>query len=235
MKLKANLHLHTNDDLYDNVKYSLKEAVDYAVELEYRVLALTCHKKIVDKEEYRKYAEDKGILLIKGAELNINRKHVVVLNAEKDIENIKNFDELRRYRQNHPEIFIIAPHPYFKLSSLGKYLEKYIDVFDAIEHSWFYSKSLNFNKKAIEIAKKYKKPPISTSDTHEIKWLDNNFTLIDAKEKTAPAIFDAVRNSRFENITSPLKTAKDMVPYLLRSNINYLIKIISGKNGQSIN
>ena len=103
-------------------------------------------------------------------------------------------------------------------------LEKYIRLFDAIEHSWFYSRWFNRNKKAVRAAKKYSLPLVATSDTHFFNFMDENYTIIDAEEFTVPAILDALRAKRFQNLTSPRKFWRDMVilqgGYLLRNFVS---------------
>ncbi|MBD3360315.1 hypothetical protein GF366_00775, partial [Candidatus Peregrinibacteria bacterium] len=114
------------------------------------------------------------------------------------------FNALREYKKENPHIFIIAPHPYFYgFSPLKEKFEGNIDVFDAIEHSWFYTKIFNRNKKAQKMAKKYDLPLISTSDTHFLDFLNTDYAIIKAEEKTKDAIFEAVKKKRLENVTRP--------------------------------
>lgn len=220
MELKTNLHFHTKEDPNDIVEYTLKEGIDHAAELGFDVLAVTCHRYNAWNQDIAEYAKSKGILLISGAEVNLEEdplkrgRHTLILNGGKGFDKIETFEQLREYKKEHPEIFVIAAHPYFYGNfSLGEYLEKYIDLYDAIEHSWFYSKLFNRNKKAIEMAKKYDKPLISTSDTHFLydKHMDRNYAVIDAEEKTPSAIFDSIRNNNFRNVTFPSSFWKHMV------------------------
>lgn len=212
MKFKTNLHLHTNDDPQDVILYSFYDIVHEAKKLDFQVLALTCHNRFIEDQEYKSFAEQNGILLILGVEKTIEGKHVVVLNPDTQIELINTFADLGRYKSDHPEIFIIASHPYFPdpSSLLGK-LKQHIELFDAIELSWFYSKWIDFNKPAEKIAKRYNLPYLATSDTHHIELLNSSYAQIEVKEKTSEAIFDAIRKKRFENISSPQLFLKEMV------------------------
>lgn len=212
MNLKTNLHFHTHDDPRDVIWHTLYEGVRRAKRLGFEVLALTCHQKFIYLPAYQNYAARHGILLIPGVERDIEGRHVVILNPDKTIEDVATFDELKAYKQNHPDIFILAPHPYFYGSfSLKKRLERHIHLFDAIEHSWFYSKMFNRNKKAKVVAKKYNLPFIATSDTHELDLLDISYAVINAKEKTIKGVFEAIKNNNFTNITSPRKFWKEML------------------------
>jgi len=219
MQLKTNLHFHTADDPRHkhSIKYTFEEGVDYAASLGFDVIALTCHRTAVIKPHYKSYAASKNILFIPGIELNIDErrnmrgKHLIVLNCRENIEEIKTFSELENYKKTYPEIFVLAPHPYFYGNySLKGYLEKYIHLVDGIEHSWFYSKLFNRNKKAKDIAIKYNLPLIATSDAHFLNNMNKDYTLVDAVQKTPEAIFEALKQKKFKNITSPKEFLKEM-------------------------
>ena len=131
MKLKANLHFHSKEDPVDIISYDLFEGIDKAAELGFNVLASTCHGKNICLDRHVKYAAEKGILLIPGVEANIyelgtrRRNHVVILNCNESVNNVRTFHDLKRYKQMYPEIFVIAAHPYFYGNfSLGQRLEK---------------------------------------------------------------------------------------------------------------
>jgi predicted metal-dependent phosphoesterase TrpH len=210
MNLKTNLHFHTKEDPLDIISYTLFEGIDKAAELGFNVLASTCHTKNVCLDHHVQYAAEKGILLIPGIEADIyeqnstRRNHVLILNCDATANNIHTFEDLKQYRLDHPDIFIIAAHPYFYGNfSLGDRLETYIDLFDAIELSWFYTTWSNRNRKAAEMAEKYSKPFIATSDTHFFSFMNTNFSTINAKHKTVESLFDAIRAGNYENTTSP--------------------------------
>ncbi len=218
MKIKTNLHFHTNDDPGDPITYSMKEGIDKAVSLGFGSLAITCHQKFAWTKEYDEYAKSKGLVLIPGIELyvgntlNDSRRHVIVLNAVSSVETVRTFEDLTSYKRKHPEAFILAPHPYFYGDiNLKEFLEKYIDLFDAVEQSWFYSRWFNRNIKGKAVAEKYKLPFVSTSDTHFFDFLDTNYCLVDTESATSEAILSAIKSGKFENTTSPRNFWKDMV------------------------
>ena len=203
---KANLHCHTGDDPLDLIKYSFYDAIDRAAVLGFEVLAITCHDRFIDFPEYIAYAQKRGILLIPGTEKTIEKRHVVILNADKKVESVNTFTQLQNYKKLNPDVFLIAPHPYFYGgTSLKEKLEQNSGLFDAIEYSWFYSKFFNRNIPGELFAKKHNLPFIATSDTHILETLEQSFALIEAKAKTIPAIFEAIRQKKFRNITSPFK------------------------------
>lgn len=214
MQIKANLHLHTRDDVEDKphkniiAKYTLFEAIQKAKEKNINILAATCHNFVYTEEEYYDYAKKLGILLIPGIEKTIEKKHVLIINLpkNKEIEKIKTFEELKKYKERNPKIFIIAPHPFYRTSySLGTKLLKNIEVFDAIEHSWFYFKFFNPNKKAQKISQKFNLPLIATSDTHNLNMLDKSYIIADIKELSFEALKEALIKGHYRNFSSPPK------------------------------
>ena len=218
MRLKANLHLHTNDDPEDYVQHSLYEVVDLAASLDFDVLAITCHNHYAWCQEYADYAAERGITLIRGIEASISQtpgergRHVLILGADQDITAIKTFSDLRQYKQDHPYIVIIAPHPYFDpFFSLQDLAEAYIDLFDAIEHSWFYSQWFNRNQKAIALAKQYHKPLVATSDTHFLDHLNEHFTLIETTDRSEASVLQAIKDDALQMQTSPHKLFREML------------------------
>jgi len=210
--------MHTSDDPRDVVGYSLFDAVDHAARHGFEVLALTCHEVCAWTEEYATYAATKGVLLIPGVELDVAERagergrHVLLLGADKDAERIRTFADLAAYRATHKGVLVIAPHPYFYGNfSLHAYLEKYIDLFDAIEHSWFYSTKINRNTRAAQVAAHHRKPFIATSDTHFFDYMHENYALLEVQEKTQAGVFAAITNHAFVNYTRPRRLVREML------------------------
>jgi predicted metal-dependent phosphoesterase TrpH len=194
--LKCQFHCHVGGDPCDHIRYSPRELVDEAMKLRYDVLAITCHRAIVFDEEVRDYAASKGLLLVRGIEFEIDEQHILALNVDKDINEVETFYDLKKYRQNHPNTLVIAPHPYFPgKTCLGESLERHIDLFDAIEISWAGTKTIDFNKKARKIAKSFGKPLVATADCHFINDLDIGYCKLDCEQKWA-AILKTVREGR---------------------------------------
>lgn len=221
MRLKTNLHFHTGDDPRDFVFYTTEEGIDHAAMLGFDVLAITCHEKAAWTAEYAAYAAKKGILLIPGIELDIhesdgstsrNGRHVIILNCVPEVARVRTFSELKEYRALHPECLVLAPHPFFYGNfSLKRFLEDHIDLIDAIEHSWFYGFGLNRNKKAGAVAEAHHLPFIATSDAHTFQNVHSDYAIVDAEEKTIPALFAAIRKQKIRNITCPKKIVRGMI------------------------
>lgn len=204
MKLKSNLHMHVAGDPEDYISYTLRDVINAAKKLGFSVLAVTPHNALIGDEFDIRYAANLGILLIIGIEKTIEGAHVIILNATADVLLIKTFEHLAQYKKNHPESFIIAPHPFFPAGySLKKKFIRNHTLFDAVEFSWFFSKTVDFNSRARENAKTYNMPYIATSDTHDIRFLDAGYALIDVDEKNPKKIFEAIRNRTFQNVSEP--------------------------------
>ena len=215
MKLKTNLHFHSSEDPLDLfIKYDIYQGIDQAKKEGFKVLGLTCHNKFVYQTEFGDYAKKRGLLLIPGIEISINRGHILILNCDREAENIKTFADLREYKKKNPHIFIIAPHPCYFFFSLNKDLIKNINIFDAIEYSWFSFLFFDKNKKAQRIAQKFKKPFIANSDTHNLKYLKKTYSVIHSKSLNVEAIFDAIKKNNFKNVTKKI-TFWESFSYLL--------------------
>lgn len=223
MKLKASLHIHTKEDLSDGrvINYDIFKLIDVAHKFKFQVLALTCHKSLATRPEFVKYARERGILLISGIELELEegsrRPHVVVLNGEANILQVKNLADLKKYKVKHPEIFVLAAHPHADAHwSLGlDLLTKYLQVFDAVEHTWFYSSWYNTNKAVVALAKKFNKPVMATGDIHTLKYLNSDYCFIEASSLTVGSVLEALKVGRVINVTRP-KSPVEMFLFLLR-------------------
>jgi len=181
------------------------DLVERAYKLHFDVLAITTHRRVLCPSIIQEAAKKLGILLIPGIELNLNG-HVLILNATSEAETLKTLPDLREYRKNHPECFTIAAHPFYpgKSKCFQKRLEPNLDLFDGIEKSWFYSKKIDFNKKAERLASSHDLPYIATADVHLFEQLEMGHVMIHA-EKNSESIFEALRNQQFANVSEPKK------------------------------
>lgn len=224
MEFKACLHLHINEDPIENIGYSAYQAIDKAFEHGFLVIAFTCHNKFIDNKKYQQYANQKGILLLSGIEATIEGKHVLIYNCTQEVESISTFNQLRQYKKKYPEILIIAAHPYHLTKEcLSLKLIEHIDLFDAIEFSFFYHKLFNPNKKAIKTGKTYKKPIIATADIHFLEFFNVCYTTVEATKLEAKNIIEAIKKNRVD-ITSKSFSILELI------RISYKMITISKKN-----
>ena len=183
MKLKSDLHLHTWEDRRDMVGHSAMELISTAAHKGFKVLSITNHDTFTFSPELQSYAADRGLLLIPGIEKTIEGKHVLILNANLTAEKIRTFDDLHIAKRDG--IFVVAAHPFFKTKyCLGEKLLDYTDLFDAIEFTFFYSKWLNYNRKAMQVAKEKGLPVLGNSDCHFLKYMGICHSVIHAESQT---------------------------------------------------
>lgn len=203
------MHTHCNEDPIDGfISHSAKELIDYAAKLNFNVLSITCHNKVVYSKGLQDYANQRNILLVPGAEKDIEGRHVLLYNfTQNEIDLIENFEDLRKIKKEHH--FVIAPHPFYfhpKKISLFSKLENNIDLFDGIEFCHLYTRRLNSgNKKAKNIALKYNLPLVAGSDLHNLKHMDTNFSLVNSK-KNISSLFKAIKNNNIEVSSRPRNT-----------------------------
>jgi len=200
--LKADLHLHTAEDPLDRVRYTAKELISKAAKEKFDVISITNHHQMTFNHDLLSYAQERGILLIPGVEMTIQRRHVLVLNPPpyKMCSDFLSLSKLCR-----PETLIVAPHPYFPGTySLNGYLLKHLNLFDALEYCHFNSSMINFNQKALEVCQSFGFPLVGNSDAHFLSQLGTTYSLIYA-EKNLESIFAAIRGNRVEVVTRPLK------------------------------
>lgn len=223
IELKTDLHLHTCDDREDYINHTAHELIDMAAQRGFHVLAITNHNTYTFDHELRNYALDKGILLIPGIEKTIEGKHVLILNANPAAEKINTFYDLRKAKED--EIFVIAPHPFFKVANcLEKKLLQNLELFDAIEYCFFYSKRINFNSRAAALAKEYGLPMVGNSDCHLLKYLGICHSIIYAESQTLQDVLTAIRNKYVEVISRPIFLPKLCAIFCNMTTNKYRIK-----------
>src|SRR5438552_1624432 len=212
--VKIDLHIHTLDDPKDAVDYSAHQLLERARSLGFRVLAITLHDAVFDRQEVFADAAAMGILLIPAAEVRLCGADVIVLNVTgKEIAELKNFDDLRRLRARRGNsIFTIAPHPFYIFGcSIGSRLLTEIDCFDAIELCHFHKGLFNPNRRAAKVASRFGKPLIATSDAHRLHAFGRHYTSIPTPpELTVEGVLTSLRASRL-NLTSPSCSFVDLV------------------------
>jgi len=223
---KIQLHLHVAGDVLDNIKYSAKQAIQEAAKRDYLAISITCHDIFIYNQELADYANQHNIILIPGIEKTIEDKHVLIYNCEQSVETIETFAQLKDYRKSHPEIFVMAAHPFHpSQTSLMHKLCQHHTLFDAIEYCHFYSPLINPNLISKYFAKKYQLPLIATSDIHYLEAFDYGFAKLQFKDSTQKNtkqisiqnIFDNLRKQNFGNVTQKFSSI-DLFKLLYKLN-----------------
>lgn len=200
MELKADLHLHTREgDGF--IAYDARGLIDRAAREGFQVLSITNHNIVTFDEDLEAYARERGILLIPGVEATIEGRHVLLYNIDVLPERIRTFADLRRLRS--PEWLVVAPHPFFPASFClrGRLLTE-IDLFDAIEFSHFYTRSIDFNRPAMRLAQEVGLPLLGTSDSHLVRQFETTYSLVDA-DPTVASVLTAIRKGQVWIVSRP--------------------------------
>src|ERR1041385_1880694 len=204
--IKIDLHIHTLDDPLDALDYSAHQLLERARSLGFRVLAITLHDAVFDRAEVFADAASMGILLIPAAEVRLEGADVILLNVTSDdISSLRTLDDLAGLRNRRgPSLFTIAPHPFYVLGgSIGERLLQHIDHFDAIELCHFWGRLFNPNRRAVEMANRFGRPLIATSDAHQLHAFGSNYTSIPAPaELTVENVIGALRRGPLR-LTNP--------------------------------
>jgi predicted metal-dependent phosphoesterase TrpH len=212
--IKLDLHIHTLDDPKDALDYSAHELLERAKSLGYRVLAITLHDAVFDRPEVFADAARMGILLIPAAEMRLEGGDVILLNVTADeVAALRTLDDLAALRARRGDsLFTIAPHPFYVFGgSIGEKLVDRIDCFDAIELCHFWSRFFNPNRRAVEVAERFQKPLIATSDAHRLHAFGSNYTSIPRPaEVTVETVIAALRRGPLQ-VTNPPCSIWDLI------------------------
>ena len=229
--LKADLHIHTKGDPVDTqIQYTTQDLINLAAKQKFDVLGITWHNKLFETNQLRSYARKKGITLLQGVELTVNNQHTLVYNITKEeAAKVKTLDDLYQFKDH---VLVGAPHPFFVLPScLGNNVFNHPKLFDFIEHSHFYTKRINFNKKAIFAAQQLQIPLVGNSDVHHLSMFGKDFTHIDAAP-TTDAILDVLKKKavgrnkkKVEVETQPYKIGEFLrhTAYFTPKGLSYFI------------
>lgn len=201
--LKVELHSHTSDDPLDRIPYSACDLIDRAAALGYDALAITLHDRQLDIRTLAPYAAERGIVLIPGIEKTVEGRHVLLLNFSRDAEEIRSFDDLARLKREQAGL-VIAPHPFYPAPwSLRRLMNRYADLFDAVEYNAMFTTSLNFNWRAERWAARHHKPMVGCTDVHRLMQLGTTYSLVDA-ERDPVSICGAIAAGRVQVVSTPL-------------------------------
>jgi len=202
--LKVDLHLHTAEDPVDRIPHTAAALIDRAADLGFGALAITLHDRPLEDPRLRDRARERGVVLIPGIERTIRGRHVLLLNCPPAAAgSVHTLDDVARIKARHGAL-VIAPHPFFPgRSCIGSSLDAYAGLFDAVEWSYFWTRGINFNRRAARWAADYGKPLVANSDLHDLRQLGRTFSWVAAAADPA-AICEAIRKGRVVLRSSPV-------------------------------
>jgi len=200
---RVELHSHCQGDPIDHyIGHTLFEHIDQAKKVGLDALAVTWHQKICADPEAFAYARERNLLLIPGMEADVNNRHLVVLNlSEGDLSGEPTVDEVRALRARKPEVFVLAPHPFYPHPTcLGSLMNEYADCIDAVEwcmlHINWLPDRVNPNLRAARWAHQHGKPLVACSDAHSLSAIGKNASTVEADALTPEALFAGIRAGR---------------------------------------
>ena len=206
--LKAELHTHTREDPSDGqtlVRHSPGQLIDAAAAQGFEVLSITNHNQLLFEEGLSNYAHEKGILLLPGVEATLEGSHTLLYNFL-DYEPDWTTPAQVMARKG-PAQLVVAAHPFFPIrSAIGWGFLELAELFDALEFNHFYTKRINFNRRAQSAASEFRLPLIGNSDVHFLEQLGCTYSLVYAEKETA-SVIDAVKRGSVRIVTAPLGTA----------------------------
>jgi predicted metal-dependent phosphoesterase TrpH len=182
---KFDLHIHTN--FSDGIN-SPEEVLRYAKKIGLDGIAITDHDTIRGSKKVRNLAKELEIILIPGVEITTEHGDILALGVE-EVFSGKPLEILDKIRSSGG-VSILA-HPY------GGYWRKsfaemdVVKEFDAIE-IFNASTPLESNIRAMELAKKLKKPGIAGSDAHYLDMVGTAFII------TKNDVIDSIRKGKIK-------------------------------------
>jgi predicted metal-dependent phosphoesterase TrpH len=143
-------------------------------------------------------------VLLPGIEKTIEGRHVLLLNFPPESADIRSFADVARLKRTAG--LVVAPHPFYPIpSAMGRLLERWKDLIDAVEINAMYTRLVNFNRRAAAWARAHGKPLVGNSDLHLLAQLGTTYSLVDAPPEP-DAICAAIRAGRVEVRTEPLSS-----------------------------
>ena len=115
---------------------------------------------------------------------------------------------------------VLAPQRMLGHKSPKVTLDTYADLFDAIEYNAMFTASINFNARAVQWARRHRKPLVGNGDVHRLRQLGTTYSLVDAAN-TPDAICEAIRHHRVQVVAAPLPmpTAAGLIASIFGANL----------------
>ena len=213
--IKLDLHIHTLDDTKDALDFSAHQLLERAKALGFGGLAITLHDSVFDRREVFEDAASMGILLISAAEMRLHGADIVLLNVTpEEAAGLKDFNDVRRLRAARGDsLFTFAPHPFYVTGGSigGKRLVENIDCFDAIEICHFHKGWFDRNRPAREVAARFNRPLLATSDAHQLSAFGSHYTSIPRPAELTPENVFAALRAGSGRLTSPPASLADIL------------------------
>lgn len=191
------LHVHS-DASYDG-RDSVDRLLEAAADTDLDALAVTDHDGIAASHRAAARAEAYGLVGIVGTEVSTAAGHVLGLDVADAVEPGLSFEEtLERIRGQ--DGLAVVPHPFQEMRNgvMADVSREQLAMADAVE---VYNSRLVTgwsNRQARRFAREHTIPMTAGSDAHIAEMVGRAVTLVDADDRSATAICDAVRDGRTE-------------------------------------
>ena len=191
------LHVHSAAS-YDG-RDSVDRLLEVADERDLDALAVTDHDGIEASRRAASLAPEYGLVGIVGTEISTAAGHVLALDVEEAIEPGLSFAETLARIDDQGGLAVV-PHPFQEMRSgvLAEISRDELATADAIEA---YNSRLVTgwsNRQARRFARVRDMPMTAGSDAHVAEMVGRAVTLVDAEERSATALCDAIRDGRTE-------------------------------------
>ncbi len=205
-ELKIDFHIHSKEDPHDFLRNDACKIIDMMAARGFDAIAITNHNRFTWSERLRDYAKERGVILIRGVERTIKRRHVLLINFPGEISDYRTLNDVGDAKRE--DNLVIAAHPYFPMpTASGTLLDSRPEVFDAVEYCHYYVKNLNFNNWAVSRALEMGKPLIGNSDAHVTRQIGRTYSIVKA-EKNPEAIIRAIKEGRVKVVSRPYRAAQ---------------------------
>jgi hypothetical protein len=155
--MKGIFHIHTN---YSFDTYTpVSKIISWLQNLGINFAAITDHETIQGALEAKRISKNSSLQIIVGAEYLTEKGDIMGLFLEKEIKTKESKKVIQEIKAQNG--IVVLPHPY-KAHKLDPELINSVDVIEVYNARTSDAR----NNKALELAKKYKKPMIAGSDAH---------------------------------------------------------------------
>jgi len=169
--MKACFHIHTKysfDSLMDP-----KKILKICKKLGADVVYITDHNTIKGSLEAKKYEKELGITAVPGIEVKTQYGDVIGINIMEEIFT-RNLEDVLDNIKSQAGISVL-PHPYRGHKKVD-YLASRVDLIEV----WNGHSTPEENQRALELARRVKKPPVVGSDAHIYSELGNAMMVYDS-------------------------------------------------------
>ena len=165
MEFKIDFHVHTSKS-FDSIA-DVKSVVRIAKS---KGLDAIC---VTDHDVYTEF-DDLGLTVFRGCEITTDAGDLLGVFIKSPVKSGKWQDVIQQVHKQGG--LVILPHPY-NHHKLSAELVRSVDLIEG------YNSRVKpeLNKQAVELAKKYDKPTVSSSDAHFASDVGNSYTIVDAK------------------------------------------------------